>query len=199
MTCRPLPAAGFLLCGHPAFPHGAGAASSPANSRHTPSGNGAVRFSASTHLRAGVYTLHCWRWAFLLYGVPGFPVWDWRCHLPDKFPAHPIRERGCSLLRFRTPGSRGIFPVLLPLEMGFSAVQVPGFPVWDWRCHLPGKFPTHRITHIKRTDPSEVCPFCHIWDQSTMALTASMRSTTASRGTRAQELPSTTARQESPS
>lgn len=81
MACRPLLAAAFLLCRHPVFPYGTGAVSFPGKFPVPPSGNRAVRFSASTHLRAGVYTLHCRRWAFLLYGVPGFPAWGWRCQL----------------------------------------------------------------------------------------------------------------------
>lgn len=49
--------------------------------------------------------------------APGFPVWDWRCKLSGKFPAHSVRERDCSLLCFHTPESR---------EFAFPAYSTAG-------------------------------------------------------------------------
>ena len=143
--------------------------------------------------------------AFLLCRHPVFPYGTGAVSFPGKFPVPPSGNGAARFSASAHPGAGAYSQRSHCRQLAFLLCRHPVFPHGtgtasspaNFRC--PGFQRAHRTTHIKRTDPSGVCPFCHIWDQSTMALTASMRSTTASRGTRAQELPSTTARQESPS
>ena len=181
---------------------------SPANSRRTPSGNRAVHFSASARPGAGgSHFRHAPLLAMGFSAVRGARLSRMGLAVPAlrKFPVPPSGNGAARFSASAHPGAGAYSQRSHCRQLAFLLCRHPVFPHGtgtasspaNFRC--PGFQRAHRTTHIKRTDPSGVCPFCHIWDQSTMALTASMRSTTASRGTRAQELPSTTARQESPS